>query len=65
MLLDKTRQGDEIEVTPQMIDAGVSVLWGLGIVDCQMESDRLAVEEIFRAMANLCVNHKTYGQQRD
>ena len=29
MLLDKTRQGDEIEVTPQMIDAGVSVLWGL------------------------------------
>lgn len=40
----------EIEVTSVMMDAGVKVLWAAGITDDQVESDRLVVADIFRAM---------------
>lgn len=37
-------------ITPEMIEAGVSVLWETIPFQEQLESDRLLVEEIFRAM---------------
>jgi hypothetical protein len=48
---NKDRQADAIEITPEMIEAGVAVLWASGAVDEKMGADRLLVSEIFRAMA--------------
>ena len=42
--------GDETEITAPMIDAGVRVLWRSGLVDGQVEADKVTVAEIYRAM---------------
>ena len=42
--------GESIEVTPQMIEAGFAVLKKSGTADEYLEADKLTVEEIFRAM---------------
>ncbi|PZR84726.1 MAG: hypothetical protein DLM68_12150 [Hyphomicrobiales bacterium] len=42
---------DEIEITPEMIEAGVSMLWGSGAVETPMEKIyRSLVRKIFVAM---------------
>lgn len=38
------------EPTPEMIEAGVAVLWASGAVEGQLHSDELLVAEIFQAM---------------
>ena len=43
--------GNEIEITPKMIEAGYRVLVASGITDAQIEADKLVVAEIFQAMA--------------
>ena len=40
----------EIEVTPEMIEAGFKVLRNSGIADEYLEADTLSVAEIYRAM---------------
>ena len=40
----------EIEVTPEMIEAGFKVLKEAGLTDDLLEADRLTVSEIYRAM---------------
>ena len=44
------RAGEEVEVTPEMIDAGVSVLVSSGRVDEYSRGDRVLVAQIFEAM---------------
>ena len=41
---------EEVEVTPEMIEAGVTVLWESCAVEHPLGADRLVVEEIYRAM---------------
>ena len=53
VILGMDRQGDDVEVTPQQMDAGAAILWESGIVDVQLESDRELVAEIFRAMVHI------------
>jgi hypothetical protein len=40
----------EVEITPQMIEAGTKVLWDSGITDAPLGADKQLVAEIFRAM---------------
>jgi hypothetical protein len=43
----------EIEVTPEMIEAGFCVLWESGAIETPMEDlDRSLVQKIFVAMAH-------------
>ena len=44
------REVQEIEITPEMVEAGVRILWGSGTVDERLEADRLLVRDIFAAM---------------
>ena len=42
----------EIEITPEMIEAGARVLWDSGAVETPMEkADRTLVQKIFVAMS--------------
>jgi hypothetical protein len=41
---------EEIEITPEMIEAGFAVLIASGIADAYSEVDKCTVAEIFRAM---------------
>jgi hypothetical protein len=41
---------DEIEVTPEMIEAGLRVLWDSGAVENPLDADRTVIREIFLAM---------------
>lgn len=43
----------QVEVTPEMVEAGISVLWASGAVEGELGSDKLLVAEIYRAMASL------------
>jgi hypothetical protein len=40
----------EIEVTPEMIDAGVETLWASGAVGHPLQADRLVVQAVFESM---------------
>ena len=40
----------EIEVTPEMMEAGYRVLMAAGLGDALLEADKLTVAEIYRAM---------------
>ena len=53
--VDHGRQADanEIEITPEMIEAGYQVLPASGLTDDPLEADRLVIAEIFRAMFSL------------
>jgi hypothetical protein len=42
-----------VEVTPEMLEAGFRVLASSGIADEYLGADRLLVEEIYRAMSVL------------
>jgi hypothetical protein len=44
-----TREG-EVDVTPEMIEAGVTTLWESGAVENPLEADRRIIKEVFRAM---------------
>ena len=43
----------EIEITPEMVEAGYRVLVGACLTDDLLEADKLTVAEIYRAMAAL------------
>lgn len=43
----------EIEITPEMIEAGVNALWGTGAIEHPCEADRQIVEKVFNAMFRL------------
>ena len=47
----------QVEITPQMIQAGFAVLEASGIADEYLEVDKLTVEEIFRAMYLRLLDH--------
>ena len=51
---------DEIEITPQMIEAGFQVLCSSGIADEYLGADKLLVAEIFQAMARLAPKEVAY-----
>ena len=53
---------DEIEVTPEMIEAGFKVLAASGIADDFLGADRLMVAEIFRSMWPLSPDRKKTEQ---
>ena len=36
-----------IEITPEMIEAGLRILWDSGAVEHPMDADRLLIQEIF------------------
>jgi hypothetical protein len=46
----KEKEREEIEVTPDMIEAGFKILADSGIADDPLEADKLFVSEIYRAM---------------
>lgn len=49
--IDSVRQADaDIEITPQMIEAGFAVLCNSGIADEYQAADKNTVAEIFRSM---------------
>jgi hypothetical protein len=43
-------EADEIEITPEMVEAGYRVFCESGVTDDPLEADRLLVVEIYRAM---------------
>jgi hypothetical protein len=46
------REEPEIKVTPEMIEAGVSVLWESGAIENPMDGvDQILVQKIFVAMS--------------
>jgi hypothetical protein len=47
---DTTRQSSQVEVTPEMEEAGFQVLRKSAIADAYLVEDRLLVAEIYRAM---------------
>jgi hypothetical protein len=49
---------NEIEVTPEMEEAGFRVLSASGIADDYLEADKLLVAEIYRAMHSLALASK-------
>lgn len=42
----------EIEITNDMVEAGLDALYRSGAVETPLESDELLVSEIYRSMAN-------------
>ena len=42
---------DEIEITPEMIEAGIAVAWAAPLMEPDDDSIRKMVEEIFRSMS--------------
>ena len=46
-------KAEEIEITPEMIEAGFKALRASAISDDLLEADKLTVAEIYRAMAPL------------
>ena len=50
--LTSTARSESVELTvsDEMMEAGTAVLWASGAVEEQLGSDRLVVEEIYRAM---------------
>ena len=55
----------QIKVTPEMIRAGVDVLWASGAVEEQLDSDELLVSDIFHAMIDRLPLCGLYGWLRD
>jgi hypothetical protein len=56
--LDKSEAGApeaEVEITPEMIEAGVSVLWESGGHEPMDGVDQLVIERIFVAMSRVAV----------
>jgi hypothetical protein len=53
---EKRQAGAEVEITPEMIEAGASTLWGSGTVEVPLDSDRLVVEQIFSSM--MCASRR-------
>jgi hypothetical protein len=54
---EKQAEKPEIEVTPEMIEAGVSLLWSGSILgENPLEFDRLLVAEIFRETTRLSLD---------
>ena len=56
--LDSTEAGapaKEIEITPEMIEAGVSVLWESGAHEPMDGVDQLLIERSFVAMSRVAV----------
>lgn len=51
---DRPDNLERIEVTEEMIQAGMAALKNSGIADEYLEADRLLVVEIFRAMTSVC-----------
>jgi hypothetical protein len=43
----------EIEITPEMVEAGFKVLLESGITEFPLEADKLWVTEIFRSMCSV------------
>jgi hypothetical protein len=46
-------ENKEIEVTPEMVEAGYQVLYSSGIADEYLGADKLLVDRIYRAMYRL------------
>ena len=46
----RRNEAEEIVITPEMIEAGVSVLWNSGAVENPLDADRILIREIFVAM---------------
>jgi hypothetical protein len=44
---------EEIEITPEMIEAGVCVLWNSGAVENPSSADHILIQEIFSVMRGL------------
>ena len=58
-------QGKEIEATPEMIDAGVKVLYASGAIETPIHgADHLVIGEIYKAMRaewQRCCKSKSLG----
>jgi hypothetical protein len=50
MCPDRPVLDDEIEVTPEMVEAGYGVLEASAITDYLLEGDKITVAQIYRAM---------------
>jgi hypothetical protein len=56
--LDKSEAGApeaEVEIRPEMIEAGVSVLWESGAHEPMNGVDQLLIEKIFAAMSRVAI----------
>lgn len=53
----------QIEVTPEMVEAGFKVLSASGIADDYLEADKLLVGEIFEAMSLVSVSRLQTRQE--
>lgn len=53
--------GKEIEVTPEMIEAGIRVLWDSGAIEAPMEDfNRELVQKIFVAMSHALTGRSSH-----
>lgn len=44
---------EAMEITPEMIEAGVQVLWDSCAIEHPLQADRLVVERMYRAMGTV------------
>ena len=49
------QETNEVQITPEMIEAGFQVLRGSGIADEYLEADSLMTADIYRAMRKACL----------
>lgn len=50
---------EDFQATPEMIEAGVEVLWASGAIEHPLEADRLLVRDVYRAMQKALRNRRT------
>jgi hypothetical protein len=56
--MDKETSSDEIEITPEMVEAGYRAFVRSGVTDDPLEADKLTVEEIY---GNYNLNKASFG----
>ncbi len=49
---------DDIPITPEMIEAGLNILWDSCAIEHPLDADRLVVEQIYYAMRLAQASHQ-------
>jgi hypothetical protein len=49
-LIETGAPEQEIEITPEMVEAGITALWASGVIEHPCEADRGIIPKIFTAM---------------
>jgi hypothetical protein len=63
--IDPEERDRPVEITPQMIEAGLQALCNSGIADEYLRADKLLIAEIYRSMAAVAFSQSSDSQKID